>query len=178
MRHLLANIITYTIAVLLFIGAAAFAWMRSSQLMLTTEERVFALHEPVDEPGFRWQALGEHSYERNCSNCHRPDGSGWDQYPPVTTAAALLAQPAGRAFLIDLHLYGLTSSRWGAPMPRMSHLQDVEIAAVLNFIATEYGGADSTLLVLPDEVAARRGQRLRPADVERRRPPEPLPPRR
>lgn len=177
MRHFLANIVTYTIAALLFVGAAAFAWMRSSQLVLTTEDRVLAQHEPVTAPGFRWEPLGRSSYERNCSNCHRSDGQGWDQYPPVHAAGPLLGLPGGREFLLDLHLYGLTSERWGAPMPRMSHLGDVELAAVINFIATEYGSATAPLL-LPADVAARRGQRLRPAEVAARRPAASQPPRR
>lgn len=171
MRHFLANIITYTIAVLLFVGAAAFAWMRSAQLMLTTEERVLAQHEPAASATFEWHALGSDSYIRNCSNCHRPDGSGWDQYPPVAAAGTLLAQPGGSEFLVDLHLYGLTSDRWGAPMPPMSHLHDVELAAIINYIATEFGSATEQVLLVPADIAARRDQRLRPADVDRARPP-------
>jgi mono/diheme cytochrome c family protein len=176
-RHFLANIVTYAIAALLFIGAAAFAWMRSSQLMLTTEEVVLAQYEPPAELGFPWQRLGESSYERNCSNCHRSDGEGWDQYPAVTTAAGLLVLPGGREYLIDLHLYGLTSDRWGAPMPRMAHLHDVEMAAVINYIATAFGTASADHLLEPDDIAARRGQRLAPADVNRRRPDDPPAPR-
>jgi mono/diheme cytochrome c family protein len=173
MRHFLANILTYAIAALLFVGAAAFAWMRSSQLMLTTEPAVLAQYEPA-EPGFRWQELGRDSYQRNCVNCHRSDGSGWDQYPPLAPIASEAGTDAGRDYLIDLHLYGLTSPRWGAPMPSMAHIHDVELAAVINYIITAFGPqvdeAGATLLT-PADIAARRGRDLSPRDVDATRPP-------
>lgn len=171
MRHFLANIITYTIAGLLFVGAAGFAWMRSAQLALTTEATVLAQFEPMPVAEFRWYELGEQSYARNCSNCHRSDGQGWDQYPPLPPAAALFAVPGGRDYLIDLHLYGLTSDRWGAPMPPMRHIRDVELAAVLNYVLTTFGVVDEAELYVPADIAARRGQPLSPRDVNRRRPP-------
>jgi mono/diheme cytochrome c family protein len=171
MRHLLANIVTYAVAALLFIGAAAFAWMRSAQLALTTEAGIVIGYEPAADTTFQWHALGEQSYARNCSNCHRADGSGWDQYPSLEAVGAMFAAPGGRDYLIDLHLYGLTSPRWRAPMPRMAHVHDVELAAVLNYILTEFGAVPhGDWLYLPRQVAARRGQPLRPQTVDQRRP--------
>jgi mono/diheme cytochrome c family protein len=171
MRHFLANIVTYTIAALLFIGAAAFAWMRSAQLELTTESAVLARYEPPPSLDFDWRELGQRGYARNCANCHRADGSGWDQYPPVTGSAALARQEGGREYLIDLHLYGLTSPRWGAPMPRMAHVNDVELAAIINYVVRELGGgAGAPLLQGPGDVAERRGRAVSPSDVNARRP--------
>ncbi|HSJ26137.1 MAG TPA: cytochrome c [Longimicrobiales bacterium] len=171
MRHILANIMTYAVAVLLFSGAAAFAWMRSAQLTIAGEESIIARYQPAEALTFEWHDLGRASYQRNCMNCHRSDGSGWDQYPPVTNAAEFLASPQGRDYLIDLHVYGLTSSRWRAPMPPMGHILDVELAAVINWIATEFGAAADSDLLVPADVAARRGLGLSPAAVETRRPP-------
>jgi mono/diheme cytochrome c family protein len=171
MRHFLANIVTYAVAALLFIGSAAFAWMRSAQLALTDEATIVARYETTADTAFRWRELGEQSYARNCVNCHRGDGSGWDQYPPLNGTGAQFARPGGREYLIDLHLYGLTSHRWGAPMPRMGHVHDIELAAVLNHILTEFGAVPATApLYLPEDVAARRGQRLGPRDVNAARP--------
>jgi mono/diheme cytochrome c family protein len=166
MRHLVANIITYSIAALLFIGAAAFAWMRSTQLILSDEYAVLARYEPADTATFAWQRPGESGYVRNCSNCHGVAGQGWDQYPPIAAGAAALEPGDGRSHLIDVMLYGLTSPRFGAPMPPMGHMQDVEIAAVLNYIGAEFLDASFEPEVRPAEVAARRGRGLRPADVE------------
>lgn len=171
MRHFLANIITYTIAGLLFVGAAGFAWMRSAQLALTTEATVLAQFEPMPVAEFRWYELGEQSYARNCSNCHRSDGQGWDQYPPLPPAAVIFARPGGRDYLIDVHLYGLTSNRHGAPMPPMAHIRDVELAAVLNYVLTTFGVVDDAELYVPHDIAERRGHAISPAEVNRRRPP-------
>jgi mono/diheme cytochrome c family protein len=170
MRHVLGNILTYAIAALLFIGSALFAWARSSQVVVTTETAVLAGYEPADEI-FRWYQLGRSSYRRNCANCHGGDGRGWDQYPAVTNVAALMREPGGGEHLIDLHIYGLTSDRWRAPMPPMGHIRDVELAAVINYIATTFDDASVDELINPEQVAARRGRGLSPSDVERSRPP-------
>jgi mono/diheme cytochrome c family protein len=172
MRHLLANVLTYAIATLLFLGAALFAWARSSQLTLSDEATLLARYEPAPAHEFDWQALGARSYARNCAACHGSDGSGWDQYPPVSHAVALAAQPGGREYLVDVHLHGLTSRRFGAPMPPMRHLRDVELAAVLNHVLTAFGPGtgDPSLLYGPDDIASRRGTHDSPAGVNRRRP--------
>lgn len=179
MRHFLANVATYTIAALLLVGAALFGWLRSAQLALSDEPTLLARYEPAPAHEFRWAELGRSSYVRNCRNCHGAAGEGWDQYPGVGHTAALVAAPGGREYVIDLHLYGLTSGRWRAPMPPMGHLADVELAAVLNHLLTHFGSerrlpADAPLY-LPADVAARRGLELSPAQVNARRP---LPPRR
>jgi mono/diheme cytochrome c family protein len=170
MRHFLANIMTYAIAVLLIAGSAAFAWMRTAQLALVTEADVIARYEPAPAGEFRWHELGRTAYERNCANCHGSEGGGWDEYPGLEPAAAIAAAPGGRDYLVDLHLHGLTSDRWGAPMPRMRHMHDAEIAAVLNYILTRFGNAGDDALFVPDEIRDRRRGRLSPADVNRRRP--------
>lgn len=174
MRHLIANIATYSIALLLILGAAIFAWARSEQLTLSTERVTLQQFGPAPGNEFRWQELGGPVYERNCKNCHGAEGEGWDQYPGVGHTAALFAAPGGRDYLVDLHLYGLTSERWRAPMPPMAHLQDAALAAVLNHVLTEYGNRErlpeGVRPYTPAEVAARRGQALSPGEVNRQRP--------
>lgn len=170
MRHLVANVATYVIAALLVLGSVVWAWARSSQLLLSTEATTLARYEPA--PDAAWRALGADSYTRNCAACHGADGQGWDQYPPLVGIGALYAQPGGREYLIDLHLHGLASDRWRAPMPRMPHLADVELAAVINHVLTSYGNAPllgDAPLVSPEDVAARRGRDLDPADVNAQR---------
>ncbi|CAN5660887.1 hypothetical protein BH23GEM9_BH23GEM9_23930 [soil metagenome] len=178
MRHFLANIITYAIATLLFLGAAAFAWMRSSQLLLADEPTFISRYAPAEDLEFHWHDLGRQSYARNCTNCHGSDGTGWDQYPPLTGIATLHALPGGPEYLIDLHLYGLASDRWGAPMPVMGHIHDVELAAVINHIIAGFGGAAGDFTPFqPRDIAARRGQQLSPRDVDEQRPGEAYDPR-
>lgn len=152
MRHLLANIVTYGIAVSLFIGAALFARMRSSQYALTKEPAILAAYSA----DFRWQQLGLETYRANCENCHGSNGSGWEKYPPLTRAGLLAQNAEGRAHLIDLHLHGLDSDAAPVPMPAMGHLHDVQIAAVLNHVITVVGAPGTAALFTPEEVRRRR----------------------
>lgn len=180
MRHLLANLATYSIALLLLAGAGLFAWVRSSQVAITDERTLFSRYDPTGAREFRWQELGEQAYRANCMNCHGAGGQGWDQYPPLTDVPALLAAPGGREYLVDLHLYGLTSHRWRAPMPPMGHMQDVQLAAALNYVVTRFGAGAAVApeLFTPEEIARRRGLRRAPSEVERDRPgnaPTPVP---
>lgn len=172
MRHVLANLATYAIALLLLAGAGVFAWLRSEQIAFTSEAAVLAQYEPQDAR-FRWEELGSSSYRRNCMNCHGTEGEGWDQYPGLSRSAELFAATGGREYMIDLHLYGLASKRWRAPMPPMGHLRDVEIAAVINYVLTHFGEERELAgipLLTPADVAARRGQRIAPGEVDTRRP--------
>jgi mono/diheme cytochrome c family protein len=174
MRHLLANVATYAIAAFLLVGAGVFAWARSAQVVFTVEPVVVARWEVPPGAPFAWEGLGESTYVRNCANCHGRAGGGWDQYPGLERTAALLAAAGGREHVIDLHLYGLASARWRVPMPPMGHLEDVEVAAVVNHVLTRFAREgtlpEGAALLRPEEVAARRGLRLSPRDVERRRP--------
>ena len=168
MRHLLANLFTYVLAGMLLIGSAVFAWIRSSQLVLSDEASVLARFAGTEESAAAWRALGARSYEANCRRCHGAQGRGWDQYPPVTGVARAAAHPDGRAYLIDLHLFGVASDRWRAPMPPMGHLQDVELAAVLQHLLTHFGNelAPDVRPISVGEIAARRAAGPRsPHDV-------------
>ena len=169
MRHLIAHLAVYIIALLLVGGAAAFGTIRSRQLVVVDEATLLGRHEPAVAREFDWAELGAYGYERNCANCHVADGSGWDQYPPLHDAAREFRTEAARAFLIDLHLYGVAGDRWRAPMPRMDHVTDAELAAILNHVIVRFGGADAAAdrLFQPADIAARRGQRLGPAEVYR-----------
>jgi mono/diheme cytochrome c family protein len=173
MRHLLGNIVIYVLVSILLVGAAAFGWMRSSQIALTTEEVVVAGFQPAEAHEFEWRAVGRQSYVANCMACHGRDGRGRDQYPPLDQTFGIAASPGGPEHLIDLTLHGLASERWRAPMPPMGHMPDVEIAAVLNHViatSARLAGTPPPSLLVPADVAARRGQRLSPRDVERQRP--------
>jgi mono/diheme cytochrome c family protein len=173
MRHILANIAIYVIAIFLLSAAALFGWMRSAQLVVTSEETVLAQFAPAPAYSFEWSELGASAYRRNCENCHGADGQGWDQYPGLGHTVQLFLAPGGRDLLVDVHLYGLTSARWGAPMPPMGHMQDVELAAVINHVLTRFGTEqlldESTTLYVPNDVGQRRGQELSPREVEARR---------
>lgn len=174
MRHLLANLATYAIGAALIVGAALFAWMRSAQLEISDERTILARFDPQPEDRVVWRELGQISYVANCSNCHGRDGEGWDQYPPLGHTAELFKASGGRDYLVDAHLYGLTSDRWRAPMPPMGHIRDAELAAILNYVLHSFGNemqlqGDPTLYQ-PHDIEGRRGQRLTPRGVNDKRP--------
>ncbi len=172
MRHFLANIAIYLIAIFLLSAAALFGWTRSGQLVVTSEEAVLAQFAPAPAYLFEWTQLGKNAYQRNCQNCHGANGQGWDEYPGLGNTVQLFLAPNGRDLLVDIHLYGLTSQRWGAPMPPMGHMHDVQLAAVINYVLTSFGQSaldDRAELYVPQEIGARRGRELSPRDVEERR---------
>lgn len=175
MRHLIANFAVYVLLALLVGGSAVFAWIRSSQFVLTREQTQMQRYGDAEAREFDWQRLGPQGYIRNCLNCHDRDGSGWDQYPGLAHTGALFRAPGGREYLIDVHLYGLSSGRWRAPMPPMGHMTDIELAAVMNYMLTEFA-TDPVIdpsapgLYTPEEVQSRRNQRLRPGGVNQSRP--------
>jgi mono/diheme cytochrome c family protein len=177
MRHILANIFTYSLIVGLVLLSCFFAWVRSEQLVVTRSAND-APREPREISrlaDFDWYAFGQRTYLANCQNCHTSDGSGRGMYPPVQQMAAHLEAPGGRGYLIDLNLYGLFTGTYGAPMPSMPELSDAEIAAVTNYLLTQFAAdgrqPDPSTLYLPGEVAERRGRKLSERQVAGLRPP-------
>lgn len=172
MRHVIANLFTYVLAGLLLIGSAVFAWIRSSQLVISDEASALARFEATPEAAEAWRALGERSYEANCRRCHGADGQGWDQYPPLTDVGRIAAAPGGRDYLIALHLFGVASDRWRAPMPAMGHMHDIELAAVVDHVLTRFGDAPpiGAAPISSRELAARRATPMSPYQVSARRP--------
>lgn len=177
MRHLLANVATYALAVGLVIGAALFAWARSAQLVVATEPEVepLAYASAAAPDGFDWPAFGARVYRANCQNCHTADGGGRGMYPPVRGMPAHLAAPGGRDYLVDVVLYGLATGLHDAPMPPMPELTDAQVAAVTNHVLTRFGDARGARLYVPADVATRRGRADGEHDVGARRPPVPPP---
>jgi mono/diheme cytochrome c family protein len=173
MRHFMANIAIYLIALFLLGAAALFGWTRAAQLVITGEEAVLARFGPAPAYEFRWEELGERAYRRNCENCHGPEGRGWDQYPGLSHTARLFQAPGGHDYVADLHLYGLTSERWGAPMPPMGHMHDIELAAVINHVLTNFGNEqvldETAALYRPQDIEQRRGLNLTPREVDGQR---------
>lgn len=125
---------------------------------------------------------GSAVYLQNCAMCHQATGAGLPgAFPPLTPHAAQLAQlPDGRAYLIDLLLYGLlgpievAGQAYNNVMPPLgSKLSDPEVAAVLNYVlhAWENGAALGHFLpITAAEVAAARAHPRQPQENQQRRP--------
>lgn len=174
MRHLLGNIALYVIALILVCAAALFGWLRSTQIVVSDEATILEQFKPAPEKEFAWEQLGEKGYMRNCANCHGAEGKGWDQYPELAGSAFYYQSPGGRDYFVNLHLYGLTSERWGAPMPPMGHIQDTELAAIINYVLTHFGNErilrPDTELLAPEDLAQGRDRGLTPTEVDALRP--------
>ena len=171
MRHLIVNVFVYSLAALLLLGSALFAWIRSEQMVLAREaetvERVVAPAKTQNE----LRALGEASYDANCRHCHGADGRGWDQYPGVRGMDRLVASPEGRRYYVALHLFGAASPRWRAPMPPMGHIADVELAAILQYVIDRFGAAvDPDIAITPEEIAEARAEPMSARQVGGLRP--------
>lgn len=174
MRHTLSNVLLAALVTFLLLMSVAFAWVRSEQFAITRSPVVVqyrVLPEELRGVAFDWEAIGRRAYVANCQQCHAADGSGWDQYPGLERSAEFALTPEGRDYLIDLHLHGLTSDRWRAPMPAFRTLSDEEIAAVLNYIIEEF--SDEALaegeLFVPRDVQTRRDRTSTPREVNEMR---------
>jgi mono/diheme cytochrome c family protein len=169
-RHVISNIFVIALTGLLVLGSLVFMRIRSAQVVISDEATVYAMyeHQPADR---ELEQLREQSYAANCRPCHGAAGRGWDQYPPLTGMSTLAAAPGGRDYLIALHLFGVASPRWRAPMPPMKHMPDALLAAAINYMFESFGNeAHPVEPITPAEIAARRADTAHPADIARLRP--------
>jgi mono/diheme cytochrome c family protein len=173
-RQLLAYVVAYAIAAVLLGASLFFAWVRSQQYLVQTEAEVMRRFDGVAAIAeFDWQEMGAVGYQANCEICHGSEGQGRDAYPPLVYAGRIFTSPGGRDFLLDVTLYGLASPRHSAPMPPLYNIQDAEVAAINNHVLSRWGNerwVAAEDLYLPGDVAARRGQGLRPHEVDARWP--------
>ena len=90
-----------------------------------------------------------HDYVLSCAGCHKLDGSGSARVPSLHDTGAVLARGGGRDYLLRV------------PGAAQAPLSDARLAAVLNFVLTEFGGAAPQPPFSADEVAAARATPLR-----------------
>lgn len=124
---------------------------------------------------------GAEVYKR-CLGCHKADGTGIPGvFPPLVGHAADLAKAeGGRAYLIDVVVFGLTGEiqvagkTYKGTMPGLGEqIKDDEVAAVLNHVLASWGNDKK----LPKghkafgagEVQARRAAKLTPTKVHEAR---------
>lgn len=126
-------------------------------------------------------ADGAEVYKR-CLGCHKADGTGIPGvFPPLVGHAAEIAKaPGGRAYLIDLVLYGLTGEiqvagkTYKGTMPGLGEqVKDDEVAAVLNHVLASRGN-DKLLpkghkAIGAADVKAQRAAKLTPGKVHEAR---------
>ncbi len=88
---------------------------------------------------------GQLLYQKHCSNCHQPDGSGLKNlYPPLALSDFLKNNPEKTLCLMR---YGLTGEvvvnniTFNQPMPGIPTLTDLEIAEIATYIYNSWGNA-------------------------------------
>ena len=128
------------------------------------------------DPGYDAE-LGATTYAANCAGCHQATGAGIPGvFPPLAGHAADVYAATGgiggRAFLIDVLVYGLQGAitvdgaSYNGLMPGWQQLNDAQIASVINHIVAGFDGAPEGFdAIRADEVAAARGQGLNGGDV-------------
>ena len=103
MRHFITNITVTIITLLLISVASLWAFVRSEQLIITTEkdfenQRFIAATEPSEE---EWMEIGEAVYTRNCAD--RVKHNGW----PRQIGSVLLRSSDMRTQLPIAELYSI-----------------------------------------------------------------------
>ena len=90
-----------------------------------------------------------HDYVLSCAGCHKLDGSGSARVPSLRDTGSVLARAGGRDYLLRV------------PGAAQAPLSDARLAAVLNWVLTEFGGAAPDPPFDAAEVAAARATPLR-----------------
>ena len=177
MRHFITNITVTIITLLLISVASLWAFVRSEQLIITTEkdfenQRFIAATEPSEE---EWMEIGEAVYTRNCAACHSADATGQSNYyPPLWNQVRVYQAENGEDYLIQTLLYGSATGLHSAPMPPLGNLSDVQVAAVLNFMLERFSEEESRFITTQD-VEENRNLGLSEREVGRTRPDIPAP---
>ncbi len=85
---------------------------------------------------------GAYLYERECSSCHMPDGSGLGAlYPPLANSDYLRENQGNLACIIK---YGISDTmivngiQYDMPMEGIKKLNEVEITNIINYINTAW----------------------------------------
>src|SRR6516225_9620882 len=119
---------------------------------------------------FQWQALGERTFDNNCSGCHQRSGAGIPGgFPPLAGHAPEIFAQKGGAYMVRVLLFGLggaidvNGTKYNGNMPSWDQLKDEEIAAVLDHVLTAWSN-DQHLPkdfkpILPSDFTAAQAER-------------------
>jgi len=115
-------------------------------------------------------------FAQYCQSCHQANGQGIPgTFPPLAGhVQEILARKEGRAYLVDVLLFGLQGEivvqgkKYNGAMPAWGpQLKDDQIAALLTYIATSFGNKlpPGQKPFTAQEVKAERGKNLTPQKV-------------
>lgn len=98
--------------------------------------------------GLAMAQSGQALYGQYCASCHQANGQGLPgAFPPLAGhVQEILAKKEGRAYLVDVILFGLQGQigvkgqNYNSNMPAWkAQLKDDQIAAILNYLASSLG---------------------------------------
>jgi mono/diheme cytochrome c family protein len=121
-----------------------------------------ASDDPLLGPGGLANADGETIYRHICQGCHMPDGKGAKgsgTYPALANDPRL----ASASYMAAVVLYGRRDMPHFAPQPELSglearaslHLDDAQIARVVNYVRSHFGNHYTDELTAGDVAAMR-----------------------
>lgn len=95
-------------------------------------------------------ASGYQLYEKNCSNCHQPDGSGLAQlYPPLLASDYIKNNPAAIDSIIKYGQHGsikVNGIEYNMAMPGNKKLSAFEIQQIASYVLIKFNKLDSLLI--------------------------------
>lgn len=135
---------------------AAVLWMRMNPTLDTARLQAQAAGQSVSSLPRR---SGAQLYAAECASCHQNRGEGrFPMFPPLAGSLRAAGDPY---HLMAITLHGLSGPieangvHYSGLMPGLAHLDDDEIAAVLNHVRSSWGNAAEPLQSA--DVAAVRG---------------------
>lgn len=167
MRHVYVNLAAYLLAALLLVSVLVFAWLRSQDVVVASQDRGAAAmsEEPVEG-----SEQGAEIFQSDCSGCHEQ----------LTHVPELVAAEDGRSYLAAFMVFGyegeivLEGESEDLTHPPFGELGDDELAAVMNHMLVSWGNEDRLPADLepfrPEEVERIRDEGLEPEDVAAARP--------
>lgn len=152
-------------------GALAWAVPAVVSLAATPAARAAEAASPAYPAGFG-------SFQTNCAVCHGPAGAGLPALAPplLSYPARYAASVEGRRQLALTVLYGMVGDitvddkHYNFQMPEFARLDDVTLAATLNFVVFDLGHAPAEVKPLTsEEIAAERAHAVDGAAVREHR---------
>jgi mono/diheme cytochrome c family protein len=131
----------------------------------------YSAPDPVLRSFLRWvmggsgdaRSKGQAIFQRICAACHQQDGAGKEGVAPALAGSEWVKEPNGER-LARIVLNGLNGpvqvqgKTWNLAMPPLrENLDDEQIATVLNYIRSQWGGEGATSFK-PDMITTTRQQ--------------------
>ena len=106
------------------------------------------------------QSAGQRAYMKNCMACHGANGAGSSRMQPAIMGSAVIsgdARPLARWVMLGERPLSLAQRPNSVPMPRFDWMQDAELAELLTYVRTNFGG-NASAVTAADIAAARQAQ--------------------